>query len=43
MDALVRNSSAAFFGETSDIFLFLDEVGFGESVLSGVIALLRDS
>ena len=40
MDVLIRNSSAAFLGEVSEIFLFLVEVGFGESVLSGVIALL---
>jgi hypothetical protein len=43
MDVLIRNSSVVFFSVISDIFLFLDEAGFGEPELSGVMALLSRS
>jgi hypothetical protein len=41
MDVLVRNSSMTFLDVTSEIFLFRDEAGLGESELSGVMALLK--
>lgn len=45
IDVLVRNSStaaAAFLGDISETFLFRVGAGLGDSLLSGVIALVRE-